>query len=77
MDVQMPLMDGVEATRKIRKLDRHTGHHTPIVALTAAALKEDRQNCLNAGMDDVLTKPIEPSKLKQVLAEYLPGKGIL
>lgn len=76
MDVQMPLMDGMEATREIRQLERQKGGHTPIVALTAAAMKEDVQKCLDAGMDDVITKPIEPNKLKKVLAEYLEKKKV-
>ena len=69
MDVQMPLMDGMEATRAIRKLERLTGNHTMIVALTAAAMKEDRQKCLDAGMDDVITKPINVNKLKRVIEQ--------
>ena len=74
MDVQMPIMDGLEATREIRKLERQTGNHTMIVALTAAAMKEDRQKCLDAGMDAVITKPIDPGKLKDILTEAMAMK---
>ena len=68
MDVQMPKMSGLEATKEIRRLERETGTHTPIVALTAATLTEDRDRCLVAGMDQVLTKPIDTDRLKEALA---------
>ena len=58
MDVQMPEMDGIEATKEIRKYDFERSTHTPIVALTAGAIKEEKDRCLEAGMDDFLTKPI-------------------
>ena len=73
MDVQMPDMDGMEATRIIR--DPRSGAinpHTPIVALTAHAMVGDRQECLDAGMDDYLAKPIKPAELAEVLARWLP-----
>jgi CheY-like chemotaxis protein len=66
MDMQMPEMGGVEATMRIREQEKD-GHHTPIVALTAGALKEEKERCLAAGMNDFLTKPIEPTKLKEVI----------
>ncbi len=66
MDVQMPEMGGVEATIRIRKQETE-GHHTPIIALTAGALTEEREQCLTAGMDDFLTKPIDPNKLKETI----------
>lgn len=69
MDVQMPVMDGLEATRKIRQLPLL--HHTPIIALTANASKADRENCLDAGMDDYLTKPIRKETLYNMLSRYL------
>ncbi|MCC5927328.1 MAG: PAS domain-containing protein [Bacteroidetes bacterium] len=72
MDVHMPEMDGLEATRAIRtfELDQHL-NHIPIVALTAGALKEERELCFEAGMDDFLSKPVEINKLTAILEEYL------
>lgn len=67
MDMQMPEMDGVEATLAIRKLEKISHSHTPIVALTAGALQEERDKCMAAGMDNFLTKPIELEKLKEAL----------
>jgi PAS domain S-box-containing protein len=71
MDMQMPELDGLEATRRIRAQERERGVRTPIVALTANAMKEDEQRCLDAGMDGYLPKPIEIGRLLQVL-ERLP-----
>jgi len=74
--MQMPEMDGLEATRAIRCISAHAG--TPILALTANAFAEDRRACLEAGMNDVLTKPIEPALLYQALARWLPeGSGAI
>jgi CheY-like chemotaxis protein/HPt (histidine-containing phosphotransfer) domain-containing protein len=67
MDVQMPEMNGLEATRAIRVREQRTGGHVPIVAMTAHAMKGDRKRCLDAGMDEYLTKPIDPRQLYAVL----------
>ena len=72
MDCQMPEMDGYEATREIRRLEGGT-HHIPIVALTAHAIKGSDAKCINAGMDDCLTKPIDSERLDACLEKYLPG----
>ena len=72
MDVQMPEMDGLEATAAIRKLEAVTGAHVPIIALTAHAMKGDREICVAAGMDEYLSKPINPKQLF-ALIESLTG----
>jgi signal transduction histidine kinase/CheY-like chemotaxis protein len=71
MDVQMPEMDGLEATRIIREREAGTGRHLPVVALTAHALKRDEERCIAAGMDGHLTKPLRPQQLDEVLQRYL------
>jgi signal transduction histidine kinase/DNA-binding NarL/FixJ family response regulator/HPt (histidine-containing phosphotransfer) domain-containing protein len=73
MDMQMPEMDGVEATRAIRALPGHT--QTPILAMTANAFAEDRQSCLNTGMNDHITKPVDPEALYATLLAWLPAKA--
>ena len=71
MDVQMPEMDGFEATVVIREKEKHNGAHIPIIALTAHAMKGDRERCLGAGMDGYLTKPIRSQELDELLEKYL------
>ncbi len=63
MDMRMPVMDGIAATQKIRALESLNGRHLPILALTANAFDEDRNHCLQAGMDGFLAKPVSPGTL--------------
>jgi len=82
MDVQMPVMDGLEATRRIRNLSmngQNLPHETgsrdiPIIALTAHAMQGDREKCIEAGMNDYVTKPLSPQSLAEVLEKWLPRK---
>ncbi|MCV6637810.1 PAS domain S-box protein [Candidatus Albibeggiatoa sp. nov. NOAA] len=71
MDCHMPEMDGFTATQHVRTQEQQTQHHLPIIALTANAMAEDKQRCLNAGMDDYLSKPVKIKELYQVLAKWL------
>jgi signal transduction histidine kinase/CheY-like chemotaxis protein len=71
MDVQMPDMDGLEATAAIRLREQKNGDHLPIVALTAHAMEGDRKRCMNAGMDDYLSKPVRSKDLDEVLARVM------
>jgi CheY-like chemotaxis protein len=73
MDIQMPEMSGYEATAEIRKTETLLGTHTPIVALTAHALKGTRELCLAAGMDGYLSKPIRTAELFALLDSFLPA----
>ena len=73
MDVQMPVMDGLEATRSIRARERESGGHIPIIAITAHAATQDRFRCLEAGVDRYLTKPINSDFLQRAIAELLPA----
>ena len=67
MDVHMPEMDGLTATRILRSRERDTGHHTPVIAMTASAMRGDREKCLEAGMDDYISKPLHLEDLMAVV----------
>jgi signal transduction histidine kinase/CheY-like chemotaxis protein/HPt (histidine-containing phosphotransfer) domain-containing protein len=71
MDVQMPEMDGLTATRRIREAEQETGFHIPIVAMTAHAMKGDKDCCLNAGMDDYLAKPVTGDEIRSMIAKIV------
>ena len=72
MDCQMPELDGLETTRLIRSQEQ-AGTHLPIIAMTANAMAGDRENCLKAGMDDFISKPIVPDQLREILSRWLPS----
>ena len=67
MDMMMPEMDGLEATMAIREREKTTGTHIPIIAITANAMVGDREKCLAAGMDEYISKPVDVTKLYEVL----------
>jgi CheY-like chemotaxis protein len=73
MDVQMPVMGGFEATAAVREMEKGTGRHIPIVALTARAMKGDRERCLAAGMDSYVAKPIHSEELFEQIEALIPS----
>jgi len=78
MDVSMPILNGLDATRRIREAEAHSGHRTPIIGLSAHAIDGDAERALAAGMDDYLTKPVSQADLKAVMARWLgTGKQVL
>jgi PAS domain S-box-containing protein len=74
MDVQMPELDGLRVTQAIRERERAAGDHLPVIALTAYALKGDRERCLEAGMDSYISKPIRPTELREALRAVVPAR---
>lgn len=77
MDVEMPVVDGLEATQSIRSFEKKQGGHLPIIALTAHALHGDKERCLQAGMNDYLTKPLDKSQLLNTLTKYLTPRVLV
>ena len=73
MDCQMPILSGYEASALIREREKSSNEHIPIVAMTANAMSGDRERCLESGMDDYISKPIERAQLKNILEHFLPG----
>jgi signal transduction histidine kinase/CheY-like chemotaxis protein len=73
MDVHMPVLDGFEATARIREMDRSTGVHTPLIAVTANAMNGDRERCLDAGMDGYIAKPVSRDVLLETIARFAPN----
>ncbi|HQB77375.1 MAG TPA: response regulator, partial [Tenuifilaceae bacterium] len=71
MDIQMPIMNGIVTTKKIREIESSTNSHTPIIAITANALLGDREECLAAGMDDYISKPFQIEVLIQKMRNLL------
>lgn len=77
MDVQMPVMDGIEATIKIRRSERSKRNRCPIIALTAHAMQGDRERCLQAGMDGYLAKPTDKNQLLELLTRFMTKKALV
>ena len=71
MDLQMPVMGGLEATQRIREMETQRGGHVPIIAMTARAMAKDRENCMAAGMDDYLSKPIRVAQVRDAIEQWV------
>jgi CheY-like chemotaxis protein len=76
MDVQMPYMDGLEATALIRQSEKATGRHIPIIAMTAHAMAGDKEHCLAAGMDRYISKPLKIEELLLAIESLCPTAGV-
>jgi CheY-like chemotaxis protein len=76
MDCQMPDMDGYQATAELRRRERDAGGHTPVIAMTAQAMDGDRQRCIDAGMDDFISKPMRHQHLADTLRRWIPSGTI-
>ncbi|MBI4603830.1 MAG: response regulator, partial [Planctomycetes bacterium] len=76
MDMQMPEMDGLEATAEIRGREKSRGGHIPIIAMTANAMKGDKEVCLAGGMDGYISKPVELRALLEALGDLVPGAAV-
>jgi CheY-like chemotaxis protein len=74
MDIQMPEMDGHEATKEIRKREEEQGGHVPIIAMTACVMQDDREQCIHSGMDAYIAKPINRVELFLLLKKMISGK---
>jgi CheY-like chemotaxis protein len=74
-DCQMPVMDGFELARQVRQGEFRTGRHTPVIALSAGAMDDDRQRCYDAGMDDHIAKPVQLAALERALRPWLGHAG--
>jgi len=79
MDIAMPVMDGIDAVKAIRKkeLEEHSNMHIPIIAVTAKAMKGDREKCLDAGMDDYVTKPLKKDVLLHIVDKWTSGTAVV
>ncbi len=76
MDYMMPEMDGIETLREIKKLEKYTKEHTPVIALTANAIQGAQKEYIDAGFDDYLTKPVQGADLERMIVRYLPKELI-
>jgi len=75
MDVSMPQMNGHEATQEIRKREQDSDRYTPIIGVTAHAIKGDREKCIEAGMDDYLSKPVSPNALEEKIHRWIGSEN--
>jgi len=69
MDLQMPVMDGMEATRQIRNIEKEGTHRSYIIALTASTIYEKKEECIQAGMDNIMEKPLQESVLREMMSK--------